>query len=297
VLLPDEPIVTELAASQRLELLPLDGAENLLRSLREYGFCLATLSNIAAERDRSASIPRLFSRIDRHFPSHAIGWKKPSLKAFEFVQQALAVPAHDICMVGDRLAIDIEPALALGWSAILLTPRSHDPVGASATTAARFRHVHAISAVCAAACALFGIAEVRDRRVLSQPGADSIALTCQFIDDGNFATMTLEVTRDVYREAPCLLRIGEQQYGCIAVRLGDGLVNVVAPRAVLQHGPGTPATLVGLRFPAPKPPRENAREYRVKLLQQRSRLQRNNDQDKTTLDALYAQGSENHEGK
>jgi len=126
------------SVARRDRLAALDGAEDLLIALRRVGFSLAVLSNVARECDQAHLVPQIFRRIDRCFQSYAIGWKKPALQAFHLVQRALGVPPRNICMVGDRFAADIQPALQSGWSAVLLD-RGSDSAGSAKPEIPRMR--------------------------------------------------------------------------------------------------------------------------------------------------------------
>ncbi|MBU1877456.1 MAG: HAD hydrolase-like protein, partial [Chloroflexi bacterium] len=101
--------------------------------LRDAGYRLAVFSNaryapfVHWALDSAGLTPYL------HLieSSDGIGWRKPSIPAFEFVLDRLGVVAHEAVYVGDYYPFDIVGAKAAGMGTIWLE-RSYSPTGPAA---------------------------------------------------------------------------------------------------------------------------------------------------------------------
>ena len=109
---------------------PRPDAITCIAAVRAAGAKIAILGTVAtpqAEAFRRAC-SALAPLVDDWHLSCDTGTAKPSAAAFTAVLDALGVtPAHAL-VVGDDLGEDIEPALALGMSAIWLRPSAAEPV-------------------------------------------------------------------------------------------------------------------------------------------------------------------------
>ena len=97
-----------------------------LRELAAAGYVLGLVSNW------EAWLPELLDLLDvtKLFGSVVVsgveGVEKPSPAIFELALERLGVAAERAVYVGDSVAHDVEPALAVGMSAVLLDRRGHD---------------------------------------------------------------------------------------------------------------------------------------------------------------------------
>lgn len=57
---------------------------------------------------------------DRLFISEGIGFTKPDVEAFHYVEKALQVSSEELCMIGDSYSSDIAGAIQAGWKTIWL---------------------------------------------------------------------------------------------------------------------------------------------------------------------------------
>jgi FMN hydrolase / 5-amino-6-(5-phospho-D-ribitylamino)uracil phosphatase len=109
----------------------LHGAATCVAAVHAVGAKIAIVANVwspgaAALRGISSAISPL---IDHAHLSCETGSVKPSAAAFHGALDALGVKPADAIVVGDDLAEDVEPALALGMSAVWLRRDAADPGG------------------------------------------------------------------------------------------------------------------------------------------------------------------------
>ena len=57
---------------------------------------------------------------DRLFISEGIGFTKPDVEAFHYVEKALQASPEELCMIGDSYSSDIAGAIQAGWKTIWL---------------------------------------------------------------------------------------------------------------------------------------------------------------------------------
>jgi FMN phosphatase YigB (HAD superfamily) len=90
-------------------------AEPCLRRLRERGFLVGAVGNMAVEHEE-------FVRAHVDFVSSSDRWRveKPSAGFFERVLAEVGRPAGEVAYVGDRVDNDVLPALAAGMVAVHL---------------------------------------------------------------------------------------------------------------------------------------------------------------------------------
>ena len=108
----------------------------------------------------------------------------------------------------------------------------------------------------------------------------------RFTDAGAVATMELQIDAEVYCELPCIVKVGEAEYGCVLARLARGVVRLIAPREVLRHEAGASAVIVGIRFPA-QGHDSATRLRRLRYLQESALRQRKQDLDRAALCRLF----------
>ena len=101
-----------------------------LDALRSRGLRLGAVTNnpkpphILSAHSRSLGLPDVFDVI---VSSWELGWRKPHAVPFKAALRALGVVASEAVHVGDSLQNDIEPALALGMTAVLRTTEPQPP--------------------------------------------------------------------------------------------------------------------------------------------------------------------------
>jgi len=101
---------------------PREGAHETLTRLRDAGYRLAVLSNarygpfVSWALEAAALVPYL----ETVASSADIGWRKPSVQAFQWLLDRLGVPAHESVYVGDYYPYDIVGAKATGMRTIWL---------------------------------------------------------------------------------------------------------------------------------------------------------------------------------
>lgn len=118
-----------------------------------------------------------------------------------------------------------------------------------------------------------------------------IPVKCAFESERGLATMVVELGRLTYRQTPCVLRIFENEYPCVAAALGNGTVRLVAPIDVMTYEAGTNAFLIGMTFPTGDSARPT---NRLKRLQQRVVHQRRSPTDQRALERLFTIGQKIH---
>lgn len=99
---------------------PFPGIADLLRELRvETGI----LSNGSLQQQsQKLKMLKLLPCFNAHkiFTSDELGIAKPALKLFLLIGKLLELKPAEILYIGDSLELDIQPALQVGWQAILL---------------------------------------------------------------------------------------------------------------------------------------------------------------------------------
>lgn len=124
------PLAEELTAAfdrdYARHVLPMPGADAMLRSARDAGWKLGVVTNgrDAFQRGKIAGLGWT-ERFDVILTSGAFGRKKPDSEIFRAALVALGSQAADTIMIGDDLTNDVVPAAALGMRAIWKS-RAHD---------------------------------------------------------------------------------------------------------------------------------------------------------------------------
>ena len=106
----------------------VDGATDLLKSLRKAGVKIGILSNGFADvQYRKITNAGLADLIDLTVLSDDIGVPKPDIRLYEHsMEKSGDMNADHNLMIGDNPETDISGALNAGWSAILLQPQHED---------------------------------------------------------------------------------------------------------------------------------------------------------------------------
>jgi putative hydrolase of the HAD superfamily len=92
-----------------------------LARLAEQGLILAVGSNFDTRlHEVLDGWPELRGLTPR-FISAEIGWSKPAQEFFTTIADTLRLPPGDLLMVGDHEELDVAPARAAGWQALLLS--------------------------------------------------------------------------------------------------------------------------------------------------------------------------------
>lgn len=97
-----------------------EDAREVLASLRQRGYRLALVSNLASPYVEPVRILGLSELVDSLVYSCEVGWMKPQPEIFQYALNQLHVVASDAVFVGDTPADDIEGATAIGMRAILV---------------------------------------------------------------------------------------------------------------------------------------------------------------------------------
>jgi len=98
--------------------------KDTLRSLEKMGLKLGILSNTfvsAGSLDRHLNQLGILDFFPYRLYSYQYEFRKPDRRIFETAQAQIGEPAENILFVGDRLDIDIWPALNAGMQAVLKT--------------------------------------------------------------------------------------------------------------------------------------------------------------------------------
>ena len=104
----------------------LPNVEEMLIELKRIGFKLGLLSNATGPKEifqNDLETRGLAKYFDSVVWSCAIGYRKPSRKAFEAVLGQLSVRPEETLMIGDSEIADIEGATEMGMDAALVTPK------------------------------------------------------------------------------------------------------------------------------------------------------------------------------
>ena len=102
----------------------IDGATELLATLRSHGVRTALVSNLATPYVAALHSLGLRAQVDAAALSCEVGWRKPDPRIFEWALGRLGVPAADAVMIGDDPYSDVEGAKAVGLRTILIDPES-----------------------------------------------------------------------------------------------------------------------------------------------------------------------------
>lgn len=97
-----------------------EGAKDVLVSLRQRGYRLALVSNLATPYVESVRSLGLAALVDQLIYSCEVGWRKPQPEIFRYALKQLHVAASEALFVGDTQEDDIEGATAVGMRAILV---------------------------------------------------------------------------------------------------------------------------------------------------------------------------------
>jgi putative hydrolase of the HAD superfamily len=99
---------------------------NYLRQLgKTYSIAILTNGGVYSQQSKiqSLSLHEVFPR-DRVFISEEIGFEKPDRRAFDFVANALGIPANKCLYLGDSVETDVAPARSAGWKSQQIRSRS-----------------------------------------------------------------------------------------------------------------------------------------------------------------------------
>ncbi|MDX1681548.1 MAG: HAD-IA family hydrolase [Phycisphaeraceae bacterium] len=122
---------------------PTAGSRQLLKDLTRRPVTTACLSNTNARHWQmmtepgSAFAPDL-SRLNYHFPSHALGLRKPDAEIYREVESATGVRGRDVLFFDD-LPDNLTAAGRLGWQTVRIFP--HRPPVDQVRTALRQRRL------------------------------------------------------------------------------------------------------------------------------------------------------------
>jgi HAD superfamily hydrolase (TIGR01549 family) len=95
---------------------------DLLEALGDRGYPLGILSNEGVELIEALRINRLLDYFQFVLTADDVVHPKPNIKIFEMAMEEFGAQPNEMIMVGDRFALDVEPALGAGWQAILYDP-------------------------------------------------------------------------------------------------------------------------------------------------------------------------------
>lgn len=99
------------------------GALNFIAQARERGIAVVAATN---NDERSKSALRdlgVLEKLNDVVTAGDLGWKKPSLRFFESLEQKLGVGPSALVHVGNSAALDVDPAERAGWRAIFFGSR------------------------------------------------------------------------------------------------------------------------------------------------------------------------------
>lgn len=101
---------------------PVDGAPAVVQYLLEDGYRVACLTNAPRDMQR-VKLKAIGIDPDqvRVFATEDVPVAKPDASAFQTVLDAFGCEAEDAVMVGDKLDVDVKPAVKLGMRAIWFT--------------------------------------------------------------------------------------------------------------------------------------------------------------------------------
>ena len=96
------------------------GLDEVWRTLRTRGYRIGVASNFDGRLETICSALSPLSTADRIFHSARLGTRKPGLRFFRAIEEALGQPAAALTLVGDDLEVDYRAARAAGWNAFWL---------------------------------------------------------------------------------------------------------------------------------------------------------------------------------
>lgn len=95
-----------------------DDVADCFDRLLSQGFELGIASNFDNRLEQIVAKHPALSQVQHVFHSAQLGWNKPARGFCDGITERLGVSADRICLVGDRLDNDMQPALAAGWQGI-----------------------------------------------------------------------------------------------------------------------------------------------------------------------------------
>ena len=123
----------------------IDGAEELLRYLKDTGYSLSIVSNgfkeVQCEKMRTSGIAGFFDHV---FLSEDIGWQKPHRAFFEHVLHRLRTTPEQCIMIGDDINVDIAGARDAGIDQIFCNFTDAKPDFEPTHTVFRLRDIMSI---------------------------------------------------------------------------------------------------------------------------------------------------------
>lgn len=99
------------------------GAVECLHELRASGVIVAAATNNDIRTKQVLNALGLTKHLDAVFVAAELSWKKPSRHYFDAIAARLRVPPTSIVHIGNNRELDITPAQASGWSAVLYDPK------------------------------------------------------------------------------------------------------------------------------------------------------------------------------
>lgn len=103
--------------------------EEILNYLKDQKITLGILTNgdtdHQMEKIRGMQLERWFSP-DHIFVSDAIGYFKPDIHTFQYVEKSMGLNKKETWYIGDSIENDVEGAGGAGWHVILLNRRKND---------------------------------------------------------------------------------------------------------------------------------------------------------------------------
>lgn len=97
-------------------IVPYPDSQHLINAMKDLGLRVAVCSNLALPYEQVALDS--LSGVDAWVMSFRVGYKKPDPQIYALTQQALALDAGDLLMVGDSLTNDVIGPRACGMKAI-----------------------------------------------------------------------------------------------------------------------------------------------------------------------------------
>lgn len=140
--------VEALSATRGLWQLPLPGALDGVRAIREAGFAVAVVSNADGHVERDLTAAGFGDVFDVVIDSTAVGVSKPDPQIFSYALEALGVAAEEAWYIGDSAIFDLQGANNAGLPVFVLVDpfglNDHQPrVGSVAEFARDFLAAHA----------------------------------------------------------------------------------------------------------------------------------------------------------
>jgi putative hydrolase of the HAD superfamily len=120
--LADAPteVVREIWETEREDVVEVRDAGTCVAAVAAAGAKVGVLANLSTPglEGLRVACPEIVSRVETWTVSCEQGRAKPDATLFQAALDALGVPAAQTLMIGDRLDLDVMPALALGMSAL-----------------------------------------------------------------------------------------------------------------------------------------------------------------------------------